>query len=281
MTVTIKTLFIHSQKECFALEDASRYHTLLRDPARRKIIEVLGEQGKVGFKELRQSLGLGVGTVYYHLDMLSEFLAQDKERKYVLNDRGRLLYASLKEGSLPPALQMGEALSHRVGKWLFLSPVFAKTANLTFLLPVALAILFLGALGSAVAGLEPMLLFYFPFTTYSFQTIIVLFISNWVGLFLFSELIIYVFLKRTGGDLQLFACLGMAALPLAIFPYVSLFVDYAVMRYALFVFQVWTILLLSAAFSFGKGIRLDKSIILSFTVVYLNTMILLLLGRFS
>ncbi|MFB0567360.1 MAG: winged helix-turn-helix domain-containing protein, partial [Candidatus Bathyarchaeia archaeon] len=70
-------------------EDKSRYYTLLRDPARRKIVEILGNQRKIGFKELKQELGLGVGTVYYHLDMLSDFLTQDKHRKYMLNDRGR------------------------------------------------------------------------------------------------------------------------------------------------------------------------------------------------
>jgi hypothetical protein len=263
------------------MEDTSRYHTVLRDPARRKIIEILGDHGKIGFKELKQTLNLGVGTVYYHLDMLSEFITQDKERKYMLNDRGRLLYAHLKEGSLPPALQMGEAFSHRVGKWLFLSPVFAKTSKSWRFLPVALAILVLGAIGAAVAAIQPMLFFYNPFTACSFQTIFALFISNWIGLFLFSELLMYLFFKRSGGDLQLFTCLGIAALPLAVFPYFFLFFDYSVLQYLLFFFQVWTLLLLSAAFSFGKGIRLDKSIILSLTVIYLNTMILLLIGQLA
>jgi len=87
----------------------------------------LGEQGKIGFKELRQSLGLGVGTVYYHLDMLSDFLTQDKSKKYMLNDRGRLLLNVLREGRLPPTLEIGEAFSHRFGRWLLLSPVFIKT----------------------------------------------------------------------------------------------------------------------------------------------------------
>jgi len=74
---------------------------------------MLGEQGKMGFKELRSNLGLGVGTVYYHLDMLSDFITQDKSRKYSLNDRGQLLYRSLMEGSVSPALTLGsEALSH-------------------------------------------------------------------------------------------------------------------------------------------------------------------------
>jgi len=263
------------------LENVSRYHTVLRDPTRRKIIEILGEQGKIGFKELKQTLGLGVGTVYYHLDMLSEFVTQDKERKYVLSDKGRLLYASLKEGSMPPALQMGEALSHRVGKWLFLSPVFAKTSKTLLFLPVALGVLVFGAFGSAIAELNPMLFYYPSADALSFHATIALFVSNWIGLFLFSELMIYVFFKRAGGDLQLFTCIGVAAFPLAIFPYVTLFVSYAIAQYVLFVLQIWTILLLSAAFSFGKGIRLDKSVILSLTIIYLNTMILLFLGKFS
>lgn len=263
------------------MEDISRYHTLLRDPTRRKIVEILGDQGKIGFKELRQALGLGVGTVYYHLDMLSEFLTQDKGRKYMLNDHGRLLYVSIKEGSLPPALQMDEAFSHRVGKWLFLAPLFAKTSRPLRLLPAAVAILVLGALGAALAGITPMLFFFSPFTSYSFQANFALFISNWIGLFLFSELMAYLFFERAGGDLQLFTCLGIAAFPLAVFPYLFLFLNYGVLQVLLFAFQVWTLLLLSAAFSFGKGLRLDKSIILSLTIIYLNTMILFLMGRFS
>jgi len=70
-------------------EEVSRYYTLLREPARCKIVEILGDQGKASFKELRESLGLGVGIIYYHLDMLPDFLTQDKHRKYLLNDRGR------------------------------------------------------------------------------------------------------------------------------------------------------------------------------------------------
>jgi DNA-binding transcriptional ArsR family regulator len=118
------------------MEDLSQYYTLLRDPTRRKIIEILGSQEKIGFKELREALGLGVGTVYYHLDMLSDFITQDKSRKYSLNDRGQLLHRALKDGNVSPALNMGsEALSHRLGRWLFLSPVFAQSVRLRVFLP--------------------------------------------------------------------------------------------------------------------------------------------------
>jgi len=241
-------------------DEAFRYHTLLRDPARRKIIEILGEQSKCGFKELRSSLGLGVGTVYYHLDMLSDFVVQDKSRKYLLNDRGQLLYKSLKEGSLPAALNVGEALSHRLGRWLFLSPAFSRMTRLEVFLPVSVLILSLGAVGSAIAQIEPVFLFYFP-SSRTFESGIVMFFFYWAGLFLLADVLCHLLFRRTGNDLQLFVGLGFAALPLAIFPYVYMMIPATTSRYVLLVLQVWTLLLFSSALSFGKGLRLDRSIL--------------------
>jgi len=263
------------------MDDLSRYYTLLRDPARRKIVEILGTQEKIGFKELREVLGLGVGTVYYHLDMLSDFIEQDKQRKYRLNDRGRALYRVLKEGDVPPTLEISEAFSHRVGRWLFLSPVFAKTVKPLRLLPISVAILLVGAFGSAYADLDSALFFYFPYSTYNFTGIITLYIFNWIGLFLFAELFTYVLYRRVGNDLQLFACLGLASFPMAFFPYVYLYVFDVFSQYVLFALQIWSLLLVSAAFCFGKGIRLDKAIVISLTAMYLNIAMLFMLGRFA
>jgi len=261
-------------------DEASRYHTLLRDPARRKIIEILGAQGKCGFKELRSNLGLGVGTVYYHLDMLSDFLVQDKSRKYMLNDRGQLLYKSLRDGSLPAALNVGEALSHRLGRWLFLSPVFFRMTRLELSVPVSVAILFLGAVGSALAQIEPVFFFYFP-SIRSFESIVVMFFFYWVGLFLLADVLCHLLFRRTGGDLQLFAGLGFSSLPLAVFPYIYMMIPTALSRYVLLLFQVWTLLLISSALSFGKGLRLDRSILLSLVMLYFNIVLLILMGRLT
>jgi len=259
-------------------EEVSRYYTLLREPARRKIVEILGDQGKVSFKELRESLGLGVGTIYYHLDMLSDFLTQDKHRKYFLNDRGRLLYKILKEGTLPPTLEVGEAFSHRLGRWLFLSPIFMKTVRPERLLPVSILVLAFGAFGAALARVEPLLFFYFP-STHNFETIVTLFFFHWTGLFLLSDLLIYLLYRRVGGDLQLLTCLGISSFPLALFPYVRMIVPDSVARYFLLAFQIWGLLLLSSALCFGKGLRLDRSFMVSLTILYFNIALLILLGR--
>jgi len=265
----------------YLMEDLSRYYTLLRDPARRKIIEILGVQEKIGFKELREALGLGVGTVYYHLDMLSDFITQDKQRKYKLNDRGQTLYKILKEGSVPATLEISEAFSHRVAKWLFLSPVFAKTVKPLRLLPLSIAILLVGALGSANVRLDPALFFYFPYSTYNSTSIMALYFFNWIGLFLFAELFTYLLYRHVGNDLQLFTCMGLASFPMAVFTYVYFFTSSIISQYFLFALQIWSLLLVSAAFCFGKGIRLDKAIVVSLTAMYLNIAILFMLGRFT
>jgi len=263
------------------MEDPSKYHTLLRDPTRRKIIEILAEQGKVGFKELKQILGLGVGTVYYHLDMLSEFITQDKSRKYMLNDRGRLLYQSMKNGSLPPTLHVKSALSSKIGKWIFLSPIFTKTIRPERILPISILIFILGGVGCAFADLRPFLFLYdFSFGAYEFEKTMIIYLSEWVGLFLYADALAYILYRRVGGELQLFTCIGIASLPLAIFPYITMLVSYQIARYLQIALQIWSLLLTSAAVSFGKGLRLDKSIIISLTAFYLNIIILVLMGIF-
>ncbi len=261
------------------MEDLSSYYTLLRDPARRKIIEILATYKKIGVKELRETLGLGVGTVYYHLDMLSGFVIQDKKRKYMLNERGQMLHKVLKEGSIPTALEIGEAFSHRLGRWLFLSPVFGRTVRPLRWLPVSALILVLGAIGAAFASIDPVMFFYFPFSSYEFEIIVTLFISNWIGVFLLSNFLIYILYRRSGGNLQLFTCLGIAAFPLALFPYIYMLISQDVSRIILLAIQIWSLLLASSAFCFGKGLRLDKGIVVSLSILYLNVMLLVISGR--
>jgi len=263
------------------MDEESRYHTLLRDPARRKIIEVLDGQEKIGFRELKGLLGLGVGTVYYHLDMLSDFLEQDKQRKYRLNDRGRLLFRSMRDGGVPLSLEVSETFRHSLAKWLFLSPVFAKTTKPLRLLPLSLLILGVGAFGSALASSLSQLFFYSSFTAYRFEVTAALYLFNWIGLFIFSDLVITLVFKRVGGDLQLFVCLGIASFPVALFPYIYVFLSYEIARIFLLILIVWGVMLLSSAYSFSKGLRLDKSIVMSLLILYVNIAVLLVTGQFS
>jgi len=146
---------------------------------------------------------------------------------------------------------------------------------------VSVLILAFGAVGAAIASVEPMLFFYFPFSGYEFDTIVILFLFHWIGLFLLSNFLIYLLYRRASGNLQLFTCIGISAFPLALFPYIYMLIPYDVARYLLLVIQIWSLLLMSSAFSFGKGLRLDKSIVVSLTVLYVNVMLLIISGHLT
>jgi hypothetical protein len=178
-------------------------------------------------------------------------------------------------------LPAAETLRHRAAKWLFLAPVFARTTRPLRLLPVALGVLAVGALGSAVAATQSLLFFYAPFTAYPFESTALLYLFNWMSLFFFSDAVSYAVFRRRGGELQLFVCLGLASFPLAVFPYLYLLLSYAVARYFLWGLIVWSVLLLSSAYAFSKGLRLDKAVVFSLLVLYLNTAVLLALGRLA
>ncbi|MEM4270304.1 MAG: helix-turn-helix domain-containing protein, partial [Candidatus Caldarchaeum sp.] len=44
------------------------FYTLLKNPIRRQIITLLKENGPMAATDLKQLLGISVGTLYYHLE---------------------------------------------------------------------------------------------------------------------------------------------------------------------------------------------------------------------
>jgi DNA-binding transcriptional ArsR family regulator len=203
------------------LDNLSRFHALLKDETRRRILEILGEQGKAGFKDLRETLNISVGTLYYHLDILGDFITQDKSRKYQLNERGRLLYQALKEGRPPPAFIAGAVLSNRLLSLFFMSTVLSQLASSLKWLPLSITILILGAIGAGFARLDSILLFFLQ-SGRSFDTAFIIFFFCWIGIFLFLDLMAFIVYRRSGEDFNLLTCIGFSALPIATYPYLHL-----------------------------------------------------------
>ena len=270
------------------MDDLSRYHALLKDETRRRIIEMLGEQERVGFKEFRESLKVGVGTLYYHLDILSDFIIQDKNRKYSLNERGRLLYQAVKEGDMPAALKLDRIYQSGILRWLFLSPILSKMTAATKWLPLSALILAIGAVGAGLAKLDSLLLFYTP-TTRGFELSAAFFLFYWMGAFFLVDLLAYLLYRRSGDDIHLFVCMSVAALPLATYPYLYVLLCLTVpptvvtyvLRGILLALQVWSLILLTSAFSYGKGLRLERAVILGLALLYANIAIMIVLGNLT
>jgi len=249
---------------------------------------MLGEQERVGFKEFRDKLKVGVGTLYYHLDILTDFITQDKNRKYVLNERGRLLYRAMTEGAIPPALKLDRTYQSGFLRWLFLTPVLGRMNSSAKWLSLSVSILVLGAVGVGMARLDTLLLFY-ALTIRDFELAAATFLFGWLGIFFFVDLLAYILYKRSGDDIHLFVCVGVAALPLAVYPYLYIILSLVVppnmvtyvLRGILLVLQVWSLVLLTSALSHGKGLRIERAAILSLFLLYVNIAILIVLGNLN
>jgi len=96
-------------------------YSVLGNPVKRRIVELLAERGALSFSELRKELGTSVGALYYNLDGLKDFVDKDaSSRKYVLTSKGRALYRALKEGdeAIRRALSARERRATALEKYL-------------------------------------------------------------------------------------------------------------------------------------------------------------------
>jgi DNA-binding HxlR family transcriptional regulator len=69
---------------------------IVSKPNRAAIVRVIGERGELSFKELKASMKLGVGTLYYHLDGLSGLVTQNASKQYTLTEQGKQVYEAIK-----------------------------------------------------------------------------------------------------------------------------------------------------------------------------------------
>ncbi len=61
-------------------EEITKVYSALGHPLRKKIVVILGEKQRAGFKDLKDALSVSVGTLYLHLEMLGDLIEQDGEK---------------------------------------------------------------------------------------------------------------------------------------------------------------------------------------------------------
>ncbi|MEZ0345353.1 MAG: hypothetical protein ABWK01_02220 [Infirmifilum sp.] len=77
--------------------DLEDVYAVLSNPVKRRIIEVIAERGATSFTDLKRSLNVSVGALYYSLDGLKEYVTRNSDRRYVLTEKGYLLYKAMRE----------------------------------------------------------------------------------------------------------------------------------------------------------------------------------------
>ena len=259
-------------------DELARWYFVLRSPLRLKIIRLLGKRGPLPFKELKRELGAGVGTIYYHLSIMSDLVKQDEKKRYYLNDLGMRVFTALQDGTFFSVVGAPTA-TERVLKLFLLSPLLRTACeDMKVGIPVALLIVLLGAFGCSQAKIMPVLLFYIRTSAAGALELFLHYLGQQMLIFLACECLSILFLRRLGGEHPLLVGLGVASLPLAIFPYIYMLLPYELSCMLLPIFHLWSILLVCSAISLGKGVRLDRSLPIGLVLMFINMLVLAFLG---
>jgi len=279
-----------------ASKDLFYLYGIVSHPLRRKIVEVLGGEGPTSFTTLKKRVDAKVGTLYYHLDMLKGLVSQDSQKRYQLTTVGADAYARLQsseyvESSSLLAQNLGERRGglERVARFFALGPLWPVLVLDTILPKIgSIALVGLGAFLAYQARLETVLLFLNPMLTSS-TLLSIEFITSWIIVYGIADLVGTFWFHRNGEHLALLMATGYALTPLLGFsvwwnlviyysfrtPLVSTFVF---SRILLIILQVWSLGLLAEAVSAVKGLRLERAVVVSLVVAYVNILVAYLRG---
>ncbi len=266
-------------------------YAALSHPIRKRIVDKIREDGKVGFKDLKEELHVSVGTLYYHLDSLGDLITQDSDRKYMLTDKGLMalkmfdsneerLESRMIKRPLTPSL-VNYLMGFFLPKWLF---AYLSSSPRRGLME-ALAILTIGSTSSMVAGLEPILFFYNSRPRIPSYQIFLEFWVDWIVIFVLCEALTYLFYRRSEEHLSLLSGVAFSYLPMIGYSLIwwlckvldpRLLLNPLAWRVLMLVLQVWSIGLLSIAISISKALRIDRAAVVSFLIQYLNIFYVLL-----
>lgn len=276
------------------LREIAQVYKALGHPHRKRIIEIIGETGRSGFKELHENLNISVGALYYHIDMLNHLITQDDQRKYVLTEKGKLAYKLLKTQDEQLSSLSSTDTKKSSSAWssftATLQQIFIPGRLFLYLStrPIQGIMLTAGivALGTLIAA-QTNLLFILVFPDSQSQTPPLLnvasFAVSWLILFTLYDLTTIVLFGRKDGNLTLLIESAFSFLPLIFFSclwYLGMILNFRfTMLEAILLllpFQFWTIGMMSTAISLSKGLRIDKAALICFTAVYLNLAYLML-----
>jgi DNA-binding transcriptional ArsR family regulator len=274
-------------------EEGSSLYKVLSNPHRRRIIEMIGPEGRTGFTELREDLGMSVGALYHHIDALNGLITQDEQHKYVLTRQGKQAYKLMIETSdqLSSNRARGKQPNLTTKPLTGIAEIFyPKTLLLSVSdkpvlhIPLAVIIVAFGAWVATRANLRFVLVFPDSQTTISPSLGAVFFIVSWLVLFGLCDLLSTFVFGRKGGDLSLLVGSSVAFLPMILFSglwYLLKTIRFdtsgMIVPVLLVLFQLWTIVVLSCATSLSKGLRIERSALISFTVAYINIVFFLFL----
>jgi DNA-binding transcriptional ArsR family regulator len=271
---------------------ARKLSKIIEHPIRARIIELLGEKGSMGWKELSSELGVKTGALYHHLDMLEGLVERDPSKKYFLTKSGTIVYSRTSESRTIEAVRKAALdISREGGSRRMLVSLFAprtligrltstdSSSSLVVLLTTAALLVYLLA-----AGISPTLYFLRPDPG-------VLPTAGGLSASLASLIVVGYGSARSflGSTVELLplaaaSCLSflpvLAASVLTQIPATSTLLSSSSLAFTLILvfFQTWSSAVFGAGLSVSTGVRMEKTMLVSLAILYSTMVAMLLLG---
>ena len=273
--------------------EASFYYALGHE-LRRRIIKIIGDNEFSSFTELKKELGVSTGTIYHHLDTLSELIEQKEDKKYYLKELGVHAYNSLKD-DIESIKMSGFAIKE------FKSPIlkaltikrfikFQKEDRIYAIL-ISIGILISGVIFCQLNQFYSLLLFFIEIdennNELNIQILISLsFLLNFIIYFIIIEGISRLFYNKSENTLNFLESFAIIFSPMVIYLLLHyIFVNIGVLeipfinfldKILMIILQVWSIWLLSYSMSVKKGLKIENSLVVSLLLHYGGFTIILL-----
>lgn len=272
--------------------NAEKAVKILNHPIRIKIIQLLGGQGPMTWKELSKEVGSATGALYFHLDSLERVVTRDSSKRYLLTKFGEELNLYLGSHSSPrDATGLDQLIKRRTAASIARGVFIPRTLihRLASSRPKALATAFSVAVivaVSMVAARSQTILFSFTPSRDINQSIMVLGAS-----ILVLTTIMYagtVIARARGDPFILLASATVALLPLTALALflralaatgnLGFLANGTAVTILLALFQAWAAGITSAGISVASGLRFEKALLVSLAMIYLTASAMLVIG---
>ena len=239
---------------------------------------------------------MSTGTIYHHLDTLSELVEQKVDKKYYLRELGRYAYNSLKnniETIKSPDFTHRELRAPIMRKLMKVTSKrfiqFEKEDKLITII-ISLSILITGTILCGLNSFYSFLLFFIDSEQNNLDFVLWIFMSfsfvaNSIVFFIIIEGISRLFYKKKENTLNFLISFPIIQLPMVfylvshlmfeLFDLLIISIFNLLDKIFLIIFQVWSLWLLSYSLCVKKGLKIETSLIVSLLLHYGSFMIIL------
>ncbi|MFW9771012.1 MAG: hypothetical protein ACFFEO_02415 [Candidatus Thorarchaeota archaeon] len=255
------------------------------------MIKIIGESEFSSFTQLKKELKVSTGTIYHHLEALSQLIEQGNDKKYYLTELGEHAYESLKnniENIIAPDFSSREFNSPILKSLMFLTPkrfINYEGGYRIYSVILSVCILSLGITFSNLNNFFPIFLFFFDISqlvqasNLALQVLFgTVFILNFLFYYFINEIICRLIYKRKENTIKFLLTFSLNFYPNIIYlsiHYLFKVLDVLIIsavsiidNILMIIFQVWSLWLLTYNLIINKHLKIESALIISLLIHY-------------